>query len=91
MEHKATIKSIGETIHVSDKFQKREFIVEDNSSTYPQTNIFQLVQDKCDVIDSFKPGDEVKVMFNLTGREWTNAQGEVKVFNTLSAWSVVKI
>ena len=30
----------------------------------------------------------VEVFFNLRGREWTNPQGEVKVFNTLDAWKI---
>ena len=90
MEHKATIKSIGETVQVSEKFKKREFIVTDSSSQYPQTNSFTLVQDKCDIINPFDPGDEVIIKFNLQGREWTNPQGETKVFNTLNSWAIVR-
>ena len=26
----------------------------------------------------------------MRGREWTNPQGEVKVFNTIEAWKVFK-
>jgi hypothetical protein len=29
------------------------------------------------------------VSINLRGREWTNPQDEVKVFNTLQCWKVV--
>lgn len=90
MEYTGTIKRIGKTVIVSDKFKKRELIVTDNASTsYPQTLSFQMNQDRGDVLDSFKEGDEVLIKFNLKGREWTSPQGEKKVFNTLEAWSVV--
>ena len=49
---------------------------------------FQSVQDRCEMLDTFNVGDMVEVFFNLRGREWTNPQGEVKVFNTLDAWKL---
>lgn len=73
---------------ISEKFKKREFVLTDNSSQYPQHISFQLTQDRCNLIDSFKVGDEIKVHFNLRGREWTSPQGEVKYFNTLEAWRI---
>ena len=73
---------------VSDSFKKREFVITENSSQYPQHIIFQLTQDKCSLIDNFNAGDTVKVSFNLRGREWTNPQGEVKYFNSLDAWRI---
>lgn len=73
---------------ISEKFKKREFVLTDNSSQYPQHVSFQLTQDRCNLIDSFKVGDEIKVHFNLRGREWTSPQGEVKYFNTLEAWRI---
>jgi len=73
---------------VSDKFKKREFVVTENSSQYPQYINFQLAQDKCSLIDNFNEGDTIKVSFNLRGREWTNPQGEVKYFNSLDAWRI---
>jgi translation initiation factor IF-3 len=73
---------------VSDSFKKREFVITENSSQYPQHINFQLTQDKCSLIDNFNAGDTVKVSFNLRGREWTNPQGEVKYFNSLDAWRI---
>ena len=85
---KGEVKTIGETIAVTDSFKKRDFVIQDNSSQYPQTIQFQSVQDRTDLIDSFKVGDSVEVFFNLRGREWTNPEGVVKVFNTLDAWKI---
>ena len=60
----------------------------DNSSQYPQHISFQLTQDKCSLIDQYNVGDEIKVHFNLRGREWTSPKNEVKYFNTLEAWRI---
>ena len=73
---------------ISEKFKKREFVVTDESSQFPQDIMFQLTQDRTALLDSFNPGDEVSVFFNLRGREWTSPQGEVKYFNTLDAWKI---
>lgn len=75
-----------ETQRVSDKFQKREFVIT-QGDTYPQHITFQLTQDKCDLIDKYKEGDEIKVAFNLRGREWNGPQG-IKYFNTIEAWKI---
>ena len=83
-----TLKLKNQEQQVSEKFKKREFVVTDNSSQYPQHVSFQLTQDKCSLLDPCKVGDEVKVYFNLRGREWTNPQGEVKFFNSLEAWKI---
>lgn len=80
-----------DTVQVSEKFSKREFVITDASSMYPQDILFQLTQDKCSLIDAVTVGDQVEVSFNLRGREWTSPQGEVKYFNTLEAWRVEKM
>jgi len=88
MDVTGILKVKNETQQVSEKFKKREFVITDNSSQYPQHISFQLTQDKCSIIDQYKVGDEIKVHFNLRGREWTNPQGEVKYFNSLEAWRI---
>ena len=86
MDITGTIKVKGETQKVSEKFSKRDFVITDNSTQYPQFIQFQLTQDRCNLLDKYNVGDGVKVHFNLRGREWTNPQGEVKYFNSLEAW-----
>jgi hypothetical protein len=83
-----TIKVIGETIQVTEKFSKRDLVITDQSM-YPQDISFQLSQDKCSMLDAFQNGNQVEVSFNLRGREWANpTTGEVKYFNTLDAWRI---
>ena len=90
MEIKGIIKKISETVQISDRFRKREFVVEySNNPDYPQPLQFEMVQDRCEFLDSFQEGQEVEVHFDLRGREWTNPQGQVKYFNSLQAWKLV--
>jgi hypothetical protein len=88
MDITGILKVKGESQQVSEKFKKRDFVLTDNSSQYPQHVSFQLTQDKCNLIDSYAIGSEIKVHFNLRGREWTSPQGEIKYFNTLEAWRI---
>jgi len=82
------IKMIGQTVNVSEKFSKRDIVVTDTTSMYPQDILFQFTQDKCALLDTFMEGQQVEVSFNLRGREWTSPQGEVKYFNTLEGWRI---
>ena len=84
------LKIKGETTAVSDKFSKREFVIITEMSTqYPQYISLQLTQDKCPLLDNFAVGEEIKVSFNLRGREWNGPQG-LRYFNSLEAWRVEK-
>jgi single-strand DNA-binding protein len=81
------IVAIMPTQVVSEKFSKREFVVE-TPDQYPQQILFQLTQDKCSLLDSLQVGQEVDVHLNIRGRSWQNPQGETKYFNTLEAWKI---
>ena len=83
---KGTLKVVRDTEVISDKFKKREFVLTDDSSQYPQHCLFQLTQDRTDLLNNFNVGDQITVHFNLRGREWTSPQGEVKYFNSLDVW-----
>ena len=86
-----TIKVLNPTVQVSEKFAKREFVLTENTSQYPQDILFQAVQDRCAMLDTMQVGEQVEVSFNLRGREWTSPQGEVKFFNSLDAWRIEKM
>lgn len=84
-----TLKVKFPEVQVSERFRKRDFVITDNSSQYPQHINFQLTQDKGSLIDAFNPGDEIRVFFNLRGREWTDPKtNQVKYFNTIEAWKI---
>jgi hypothetical protein len=88
MQLTGILKAKKEEQVVNDRFRKREFIITDNSSQYPQFISFQLTQDRCSLLDSIQPGETLTVHFNIRGREWTSPQGEIKYFNTLEAWKI---
>jgi hypothetical protein len=81
-----TVKN--DTQQVSEKFSKRDFVIKDTASMYPQDLLFQLSQDKCSLLDNYQVGQQIEVSFNLRGRGWISPQGEVKYFNTLDAWRI---
>jgi single-strand DNA-binding protein len=77
-----------ETKQVSARFTKREFVVEVADGKYPQMILFQLSGDRCSLLDNHRVGDEVRVTFNVRGREWKSPQGETKYFNSLDVWKL---
>jgi len=89
MELNVKIYSIAETNVVSDKFKKRDFVVVTNEQ-YPQHLGLQVNQDKCDVLNNYKVGEEVIVSLNIKGRLWTNKDGNEIAFNTLECWKISK-
>jgi hypothetical protein len=89
MELNVKIHSIGETQIVSDKFSKREFIVE-TQEEYKQYLQLQVIKDKCDTLNNYKVGHDVKVHLNIKGRLWTNKEGKEIAFNTLECWKIEK-
>ncbi len=91
MEVSGRIKLIGETKEFGNNgFRKREIVVTTNEQ-YPQHIMIEFTQDRCNLLDSYKEGDEVKIDFNLRGREWVNPEGEAKYFNSLNGWRIDKL
>ncbi len=89
IEATGKLHTIFETKQVSERFSKREFVVEiaDNPK-YPQTVLFQLTGDRCSQLDGMNVGDQVRIEFSLRGREWRSPSGEVKYFNSLDVWKI---
>jgi hypothetical protein len=88
MEIQGKIKMIDETkTFGSNGFRKREVVIT-TEEQYPQHILVEFVQDKCDLLNSYTVGQDVKISINLRGREWTNPQGEVKYFNAIQGWRI---
>ena len=77
-----------DTVQVKDTFKKREFILELEDGAYSQLIKFQLIQDRCAILDDYVEGNDIKVFFNLRGRAWTNRDGNTSYFTNLAAWKV---
>ena len=90
-ELKGSVKVVNETAVISDKFKKREFVITDDSSQYPQDIAMQLTQDNCDKLNGVNVGDRLLVKFNLRGRAWNDPKtGNDRYFNSLDAWFIQK-
>lgn len=88
---RGTIVSIDDPKQISDNFSKRDFVVSDIQSQYPQHIQFQLSNQRTDLLNGFTTGDMVAVHYNLRGKEYTNSANETKVFNTLDVWKIERL
>jgi hypothetical protein len=83
---KGVLKVINPAVQVSEKFIKREFVLNEPHDQYPQDILFQLTQKNVDVLDKFVEGQEVEVSFRIRGREYNG-----KYFNNIEAWRIEAI
>lgn len=89
MEIIAKILRLENIEQISEKFKKRRLIVEHSKNEkYPQILEFTLAQNNIVLADKLNPGDEIKILFELKGREYLDKSGVSKVFNSLDVWRV---
>ena len=90
MEVSGKIKVLGDVKIFGDNgFRKREIVIT-TQEQYPQHLLIEFVQDRCELLDSFNVGENVKISINLRGREWENPEGDVKYFNSIHGWRIEK-
>jgi hypothetical protein len=90
MEVVGKVKYKSGDIQVSASFKKSELVVTTDEQ-YPQHILIEFAQDKCDLVDPYQIGENVKVSINLRGREWVNPQGETKYFNSIQGWRIERL
>jgi len=82
---------IGPVQEVSAKFRKREFVIEKKENAGGTVFVdyikFQLIQDKCELINGYSPGEEILIAFNIKGNRWEKG-GSVSYFTNLDAWRI---
>ncbi|NBV09771.1 MAG: DUF3127 domain-containing protein [Flavobacteriia bacterium] len=88
-KEKGTVVQITPIQVVSEKFKKQELTIKTENESYPQFITFQVVNDKCDLLNNLRKNDAVEITYNLRGREWNSPEGVTKYFNTIEAWSIV--
>lgn len=84
-EASGEVIKIGDVQTFDSGFTKRELVVEIPDGKYSETVLFELVKDKTSLLDGLTVGENVKVSFNLKGREW-----EGRYFVNLQAWKIDK-
>lgn len=80
-----------ETKHISERFSKREFVIEANDGRYSQMVLFESSGHVIEELDMYRDGDDIRVHFNVRGREWRSPKGETKYFNSLHAWKLERV
>lgn len=89
MDIKGKVHEISPVMNVTETFKKRELVIEyAENPSYPEYIKFEALQDKVNLFDNVKPGDQVEVFFNLRGRPWTDRNGKTAYFNTLVVWRI---
>lgn len=85
------IVAIYDTVNRTETFRTREFAIEKSDDINGRliTNYvkFQTVQDKTNLLDKVKVGEEVKVHFNLKGTKWVK-DGRENYITNLDAWRI---
>ncbi len=77
------IKLINDTQSFPSGFTKREFVVTTSNDKFPQDLKFEVVKDKCSLLDSYQSGQEVQVTFDIRGNEYNG-----KYYVSLSCWKI---
>jgi len=89
MDITGKVERIDGVQQISDRFRKRDIVLElTTNPQYPEFVVFQFVQDRTDLLDGFKVGQEVQIHFDIKGRKWTDRNGVEKIFNTLQGWRI---
>ena len=88
-ELEGTLKEIFAARTFGKGFTKREFVVTTSKGPddrYPQQIKLSFVKDRCSLLDRFKPGQRVKVNFEVRGSEYNG-----KYFTELQAWKIESV
>ena len=79
------LKVIEDIQTFSSGFTKREFVVTTNDAKYPQDIKFEIVKDKCSLLDSYSLGQDVSVNFDIRGNEYNG-----RYYVNLNCWKIQK-
>lgn len=82
-ESAGKMKWIGATQSFASGFTKREFVVTTAHDKYPQDLKFEVVKDKCSLLDHFEIDQEVQVSFDIRGNEYNG-----KYYVNLACWKL---
>jgi len=88
LEVEGKLFEIFDTEAVTNKFQKREFVLELENGNYKEYPKFQLTQARCSLLDGFQKNDEIKVEFSLSGRPYQGRNGQTIYFTNLNVWKI---
>lgn len=82
-ELEGTLKVVMDVMKFNSGFTKREFVVTIGDDRYPQDIKLEFVKDKVTLLDRYRPGQKVKVGFDLRGGEHNG-----RYYVNLQAWRI---
>ena len=82
-EASGTIKLINDTQTFPSGFSKREFVITTEHDKYPQDLKFEVVKDRCDMLDEYEVGQRVQLNFDIRGNEYKD-----RYYVNLSCWKI---
>ncbi|MGB0291354.1 MAG: DUF3127 domain-containing protein [Luteolibacter sp.] len=82
-EASGTIKLINDTQTFPSGFSKREFVITTEHDKYPQDLKFEVVKDRCDMLDEYEVGQKVQLNFDIRGNEYKD-----RYYVNLSCWKI---
>lgn len=80
LEVQGKIHEILPILNLKGSFYKREFILAIEQEQYIS---FDTIGEQIKLLEKYKLGDQVIVIFRLKGKLWMNPKGEKKYYNTL--------
>ena len=89
-----TVCFMGETkTYGQSGFRKREIVLSLEDGQYENFIPMQLVQDKCDVVESMDltVGSIVLAEYSMRGRKWRSPEGEDKYFLDLEVLGITRL
>lgn len=82
-EASGTIKLIQDTQTFPSGFTKREFVITTEHDKYPQDLKFEVVKDRCSLLDEFEVGQKVQLNFDIRGNEYKD-----RYYVNLACWKI---
>lgn len=86
LEISGTVKLITPEEEVGAKKFKKRLIVITTNETYPQDLPIEFTQERTDMLDYYKEGENVKVAINLRGSEYLG-----RWYLSANGWKIEKI
>ena len=91
MEITGEVVRVLETKETGENKYKSRSVHVKTIEQHPQILDIQFTQGNVTLLDNMKIGQKLKIAVNLKGREWTNKDGVLQVFNTIVGWKIEKL
>ena len=86
---KARVVEVSETELVGNNaMKKRELIVEEVDTQYPQTFKIEFIKDKVDLLNPLIPLMTILVSVNVRGKEVVRDDGSKMYFQSMQGWKI---